>query len=59
MIMINWLSQHKFQAHVTAFLMMVLSAIGMIYANNPENVGATWILLGVFAIANGLAMVIK
>ena len=56
----DWLKHNKFKAHILAFALMVLTAIGMIFAVNAA--AAThliWGLVVVFALANVLAMFIK
>ena len=57
--MINWLSQRKFQAHVTVFLVMVISSIGMIFSMQQDASNITWLLVGLFAVANIFAVFIK
>lgn len=57
--MLNWLSNHKFQAHLTAFLLMLISSIGMLYSVRLDSTNFTWLLVAVFAAANILAVLIK
>ena len=57
--MIGWLSKHKFQAHLSAFLLMVVSSIGMIALMQDEGSPFTWLMIAVFAFANILAVFIK
>jgi hypothetical protein len=57
--MTNWLSKHKFQAHLSAFLLMVVSSIGMIALMQDEGSPLTWWMIAVFAFANILAVFIK
>ena len=57
--MINWLSKHKFQAHLSVFLLMVVSSIGMIALMHDEGGFLTWLMIAVFAFANLLAVLIK
>ena len=57
--MINWLSKHKFQAHLSAFLLMVVSSIGMIALMQDEGSLFTWLMIAIFAFANILAVFIK
>ena len=57
--MISWLSKHKFQAHLSAFLLMVASSIGMIALTQGEGSPFTWLMIAVFAFANILAVFIK
>ena len=57
--MVNWLSKRKFQAHLTAFLLMVVSSIGMIFSIQHNSSPFTWLMIAVFALANLLAIIIK
>jgi hypothetical protein len=57
--MIRWLSKHKFQAHLSAFLLMVVSSVGMIVLTQDEGSPFTWLMIAVFALANILAVFIK
>ena len=57
--MLNWLSQRKFKAHLTAFLLMVLSAFGMVLFRWQDNSFLTWLMVAVFALANILAVFIR
>lgn len=57
--MLEWLSKHKFQAHLSVFLLMVLTSIGMIVSIQQESSGFTWLLVAIFAAANLLAIFIK
>jgi hypothetical protein len=57
--MLKWLSEHKFQAHTTAFLLMVIASIGMLFSIQQDQVGLSWLWVMLFASANLLAMLIK
>jgi hypothetical protein len=57
--MMEWLSKHKFQAHLTAFLIMVISSIGMILSIRQDSSYFTWLLVALFAAANIFAVFIK
>lgn len=57
--MLNWLSKHKFQTHLTAFLLMMISSIGMLVSMNMESANFTWLLVAIFAAANILAVLVK
>ena len=57
--MLKWLSNHKFQAHLTAFVLMVLTSIGMIFALPSEANALTWVMVVLFAAANVLALFIE
>lgn len=55
----QFLSAHKFQAHLLAFVLMVLPPIGMYLA--AENGALVWIwgLLAVVVLGNLLAIAVK
>ena len=55
----NWLANHKFQAHLTAFLLMILSSVGMILLLRADNISFTWLMVAIFAMSNVLAIFIK
>lgn len=57
--MIGWLSKHKFEAHLTVFLLMVISSIGLIFSMGQNSSVFTWLLVVIFAAANVLAIFIK
>ena len=57
--MTTWLKNNKFKAHLIAFLLMVLTSIGMVFLTNGESTNLLWGLLAVFALANVLAIFIK
>jgi hypothetical protein len=57
--MFNWLSQNKFQAHLTAFALMILTSIGMVFALRNAANALTWVMIAIFAAANVLALLIK
>ncbi len=57
--MLNWLRNHKFQAHLTAFLLMLISSIGMLLSVRLDGTSFTWLLVVIFAAANILAVLIK
>ena len=57
--MLNWLSNHKFQAHLAAFLLMVISSIGMIFSMQQDGSNFSWLMIAIFAAANILALFIK
>lgn len=58
-VMQNWLSKYKFQAHLTAFLLMVIASIGLLFAMKLDSVALIWLLVAVFAAANVLAIFVK
>ena len=57
--MIQWLTKHKFQAHLAAFLLMIVSAIGMVVLMQEDSSALTWLMVTIFAAANLLAIFIK
>jgi len=57
--LIIWIRAHKFEAHLTAFLLMVIPSAGLYFANQGGNSASIWALLGLFIIGNLLAMLIK
>jgi hypothetical protein len=57
--MISWLSKHKFQAHLSAFLLMVVSSMGMIALMQDQGSPISWLMIVVFAFANILAVFVK
>ena len=57
--MLNWLTKNKFQAHLTAFLLMVISSIGMLFLMRQNNDGFTWLMVAIFVVANIIAIFVK
>jgi hypothetical protein len=57
--MISWLRTHRFEAHLISFGLMILVSVGLYITVNTGLKGLTWVLLGVFSLANVLAMAIK
>ena len=57
--MMNWLRIYKFEAHLTAFTLMILTSIGLYITAVTDKTLLAWVLISVFALANILAMVIK
>ena len=57
--MLNRLSKHKFQAHLSAFLLMLISSIGMIFLMQEGSTPFIWLMIAIFAMANILAIFIK
>jgi hypothetical protein len=57
--MLKKLSNHKFQAHLTAFALMVLASVGMVFTLRIEANALTWVMVVLFAAANVLAVFIK
>lgn len=58
-IMLSFLRTHKFEAHLTAFVLMVLASIGMVLVIDRGSPGLIWILLGGFVLANVVAILVK
>ena len=48
----DWLSENKYQVHLTAFLLMIVSAVGMFLAARNDIDVLIWVLIGVVAFAN-------
>jgi len=57
--MLEWFSKNKFQAHLLAFTLMVLTSVGMIFALRREAYLLTWLMIAIFAIANVLTLFVK
>jgi hypothetical protein len=57
--MLKKLSNCKFQAHLTAFALMVLASLGMVFTLRSEVSALTWVMVVLFAAANVLAIFIK
>jgi len=57
--MINYLHKHKFLAHLTAFTLMVLASVGMLFTISRGNSGIIWGLAALFAVGNVLAALTK
>ena len=55
----NWLLQHTYEVHSTAFALMFLSSAGLYFAALRGALGWIFILLGSFILGNILAMVVK
>ena len=55
----QFLSAHKFQAHLLAFLLMVLPPAGMYLAARAGAFTWIWILLAIVVLGNLLAIVVK
>ena len=55
----NWLREHKFEAHLLAFSLMILPAVGLYFAARRGSQSWIWALLGVFVLGNLLAVVVR
>lgn len=58
-IALDWLSENKHQVHLTAFLLMMLSAVGMFLAAQNDINALIWVLIGVVAFANLVVMLTR
>lgn len=54
----SWLSQKKFELHLIAFVLMMMSPIGMYLAAQGNASGWTWVLLWVVIVANLLVVIV-
>lgn len=57
--MLSWIRKHKFKAHLTAFLLMVIPSAGMIFSARSDADALTWGWLALFIAGNLLAMSVK
>ena len=55
--MLEWLSKHKFQAHLAAFLLMVISSIGMIFSMRQDGSNFSWLMIAIFAACGIVSLV--
>ncbi len=53
------LHEHKFQAHLAAFSLMILASVGMLLALPSGNGAVIWGLVALFAAGNLLAVLTK
>ncbi|HZD57554.1 MAG TPA: hypothetical protein VE136_12555 [Anaerolineales bacterium] len=49
---IRWLSRHKFEAHLSAFILMTLTPVALYFAAQSDALGWIWGLLAVVILAN-------
>ena len=56
---LDWLSENKYQVHLTAFLSMMLSAVGMFIAAQNDFDGLIWVLIGIVVFANLVVMLTR
>jgi len=54
-----WLREHKFESHLTAFLLMVIPSLGLYFTLQGKATGPIWLFIGIFVLGNLLAMLIK
>jgi len=57
--MIGWLKKNKFKAHLTSFLLMILSSFGFYFAASADQSYIIWSLLGIFVSANLIAVMVR
>ncbi len=53
----KWLTKNKFEVHLVAFMLMVLTPIPLYYAAQSGATGLIWILLGFVICGNILALI--
>ncbi len=56
---LHWLRDHKFEAHLIAFLLMVLPPVPLYFAARNGVVPWMWALLAPILLGNLLALVTK
>ena len=57
--LIHWLSQHKFEAHLSAFILMILTPVALYSAAKSDALGWIWGLLAVAILANFLVIFVR
>ena len=57
--LMDWLSEYKYQVHLTTFLLMIISAVGMYFAAQNDLDMYIWVLLGVLMFANLVVMLAR
>lgn len=57
--LLDWLSEYKYQVHLTTFLLMIISAAGMYLAAQNDLDGFIWVLLGILIFANLVVMLAR
>jgi len=55
----RWLEEHTYPIHTLAFLVMILASLGLYLAAQSGSIPWMWTLIGLFAISNGLLLVVK
>ena len=53
----KWLTKNKFEVHLVAFMLMVLTPIPLYYAAQSGATGLIWVLLGFVICGNILALI--
>ena len=56
---LNWLSDHKYEVHLLAFMLMVLPAIPLYFAVQQDAIMLIWGLLLIVVSGNILALLTK
>jgi hypothetical protein len=59
MNILTWLRTHKFEAHMIAFLLMIVPPIPLYFAARQGVTTLIWILMIPFVLGNLLVLVIK
>ncbi len=57
--MFRWLRSHKFEAHLLAFILMIVPPIGLYSAAQAGAAGLVWGLLGLCGAGALVAVVVK
>jgi hypothetical protein len=57
--LIDWLSEYKYQVHLTTFLLMIISAVGMYLAAQNDLDVFIWVLLSALMFANLVVMLAR
>ena len=55
----SWLDRHKFEAHLAAFVVMVVAPLALYLAARNAAGGAIWALLCLVALANLLVVLVR
>lgn len=55
----DWLSENKYQVHLTSFLLMIISAVGMFLAAQNDMDVLIWVLLSIVMFANLVVMLTR
>ena len=57
--LLDWLSAHKFRAHLSAFILMILTPVALYFAAQRDALGWIWGLLVVIILANILLIFVR
>jgi hypothetical protein len=55
----SWLQRRTYSIHTLTFLVMILASLGLYPAAQSGSIPWIWTLIGLFAISNGLLLVVK